>query len=422
MWSEPGAALLDWRNRFNMALAELEHQHSASNPKAARLPATRQRLQHLHDSLQRHNNELNTLLAPLKVGEALARETHLALATQLPGHHGVLSYSTQIFRDWCWGDDENGQVADYLVQALKQTGMASANPRILVLGCGAGRLAYDLHSRLSASVTWALDSNPFLCLLGQAVSSGQSLQLTEFPTAPLLPDDVAVTRQLSAPGPVEDLFFVCADATRPPFAAQRFDLVVTPWLIDVIDVGLAPLLRIINKLLCKNGLWLNHGSVAFAGGAPENRLTSAEIEELTEQHGFAINYADNAQFPYLQSPASRHHRQETVFTQIAARQSTSKSTKTGTATQHLPQHLPEWIVRSNVPVPLSDAFKTQITTVRIHAFIMGLIDGQRDINAMAAVLEEQRLMPATQAVQAIRGFLKKMYEEAVTADGHGGQD
>jgi hypothetical protein len=36
---------------------------------------------------------------------------------------------------------------------------------------------------------------------------------------------------------------------------------------------------------------------------------------------------------------------------------------------------------------------------------------------MAKVLEEQRLMPAQQAEQAIRGFLTTMYEEAIHRDG-----
>ena len=51
---------------------------------------------------------------------------------------------------------------------------------------------------------------------------------------------------------------------------------------------------------------------------------------------------------------------------------------------------------------------------------MSLIDGQRCIADMAQVLEDQRLMPAAQANQAIRQFLTTMYEEAARHDGRAG--
>ena len=51
---------------------------------------------------------------------------------------------------------------------------------------------------------------------------------------------------------------------------------------------------------------------------------------------------------------------------------------------------------------------------------MSLIDGQRSIRDMAKVLEAQRLMPAQQAEQAIRGFLTTMHEEAIRRDGFSG--
>ncbi len=417
MWPQPSAGLLDWRNRFNFALADLDSQITAIPQHSSPLPSTRQRLTCLSQGLQTHQNELQDILAPLRVGETLARETHLALATRLPSHHGILSYTTHIFRDWSWGEEENQLVAGHLVDVLKPN--LGERVRMLVLGAGAGRLAYDLHHKLPGNIdTVALDSNPFLCLVGQTLISGGSLSLTEFPHAPIDAEDVAISRILTAPpgDNTAPITYICADATRPPFAPGSFDVVVTPWLIDVIDMGLSPFVLKVGELLAEGGLWLNHGSVAFRGTNPLNRITANEIAELSEQAGFEICHQDNTQFPYLQSPASRNHRRENVYTQLAKKSAESHIRNKGTRRTH--QHLPDWIVHANVPVPVSPEFQTQITTVRIHAFIMGLIDGKRDINAMAKVLEEQRLMPANQATQAIRGFLQKMYEEAVTASGH----
>ena len=138
LWPEPGAALLDWRNRFNVALADIEQQQSLSNP--ARGDGTlAKRLTRLATAFKTYKEELQALLAPLAVGEAIAKETHLALRTRLPTHHGVLSYAQNIHRDWAWGEEENTAVADHLIEALNEAQLPET-PRILVLGCGAGRL------------------------------------------------------------------------------------------------------------------------------------------------------------------------------------------------------------------------------------------------------------------------------------------
>jgi SAM-dependent methyltransferase len=406
IWPEPGAALLDWRNRYNAALADLEQQIVAANVSETATNTSKQRIDLLKTALAQHQSELTELLNPLNIGEALAKETHLALRTRLPSHHGVLSYAQNIHRDWCWGEDENKQVIDHLLDALKRAAV-SAPKTVLVLGCGAGRLAYDLQAKLNAEETWGLDSNPLLCVVAQRMAAGEKISFTEFPLVPISLADTAVSRTLQAPNVVSGVHFICADGLRLPFAAGEFDLVVTPWLLDVIDAGVADVLQVIAHVLKPGGCWLNHGSIAFQGQLPTNRLSATELAEITSSQGFDVALSEDIELPYLQSPASRHRRSEIVHTQIALRGPQQHS-----QTKKRHQHLPEWIVKGTIPVPLTPAFQTQINTTRIHAFIMSLIDGKRSVQDMAQVLEEQRLMPAQQAVQAIRGFLTTMQEEA----------
>ncbi len=408
LWPEPGTALRDWRNRFNMALADVEQQRTLCTTEGA-TGAQLERLTRLTAALEEYEKELKRLLEPLKPGEAIAKETHLALRTRLPTHHGVLSYAQNIHRDWAWGDAENVAVADHLMDVLAAADLP-AEPGVLVLGCGAGRLAYDLHQRLRAGGTWALDSNPLLCLIGAAVSRGASLDLTEFPLAPVDIEHVAVARTLRA-APVENLHFVCGDALRLPFAADSFDLVITPWLVDVIDASVADLVGAFARVLRPGGFWLNHGSLAFTGADPANRMLAPEFAEESERLGMEVVTRQDQRLPYLQSPASRQHRSELTYTQLA------RNKNTDVETGHRHQHLPDWLVEGKAPIPLTAEFQTQIHTTRIHAFIMSLIDGNRSLNDMAQVLEDQRLMPRAEAQQAIRQFLLTMYEEAETHRG-----
>lgn len=407
-WSDPGSALLDWRNRFDMALADLHQQLLFARGSAPGTEAGAARIGVLIEALETHHEELNTLLAPLKARGKSAKETHLALQTRLPSHHGVLSYMQHIHRDWAWGDDECELVLAVLLETL---GEAQCK-RVCILGSGGGRLAYDLHAKLEPEQTWALDSNPLLSLLANKICNGDDIALVEFPTAPIDGSKVAVPRTLAGRDALDGLNFVCADAMRPPFRAGSFDLVVTPWLVDVIDVGVGTLMDVIAHLLAPEGRWLMHGSLAFPGTDPRNRIGPEELAEIATSHGFTVIAQRDDELPYLQSPVSRNRRVEVTHTLLAQRgDGASHYEREDTA------HLPAWIVHTDRKVPLSPAFQSQAATTRIHAFIMSLIDGERTIKDMAAVMEAQRLMTAAEAAQAIRGFLAKMHEEAQTFTG-----
>jgi len=105
------------------------------------------------------------------------------------------------------------------------------------------------------------------------------------------------------------------------------------------------------------------------------------------------------------SPLSRHGRNELVYTFAATRVAKVRGPERHKA-------LPDWIVVGKDPVPLLASFQTQAMSTRIHGFIMSLIDGKRSLEQMAALLEQQKLMPKAEAVPAIRNFLTRMYEDS----------
>jgi len=307
-----------------------------------------------------------------------------------------------VFRDWAWGAEECA-----LALNAVQSALAGESPaRVLVLGAGAGRLAYDLHQQSTAALTVALDFNPLLAYVGHRAAAGETVALVEFPLAPRTPDAAAIERALEAPEPARPgLEFVLADALRAPFRAGSFDLVVTPWLLDVCGESAATALARLNGLLAEDGTWIHHGSVAFAGPDPAERLTLAELEAAAGTAGFTDLAAAEACMPYMDCPDSRHGRREWVVTLRGrkARQVKAPENHRG---------LPDWIVEGRAPVPVLPDFQTQAMTMRMHAFIMSLIDGRRSLKDMAQVMEEQRLMPRQEAETALRGFLVKMYDEA----------
>ncbi len=412
LFAEPDASLGEWRGRMQFALQRLSQESAQLDVeiKDTELrPLTKRRLERYKSALDYQRRSLQKLMQPLDLQSMRGNvETYLALRTRLPVDQGLNTYYANVHRDWSWGDAEN-KASMKQIRAVLHDNAELGN--VLVLGAGAGRLAYDIHMQLDCNCTVALDFNPMLMLVANSVTRGVNLKLHEFPIAPKSLEDDAVLRTLSVPDPVRDGFhLVLGDALRAPFAAESFDTVVTPWLIDIITEDLPVLAARINGLLKDNGRWVNFGSLAFAGPQHARQYSPEETKGIVSECGFSDPYVSEATIPYMCSPASRHGRQEKVFTFSAY-----KERQVEPAVRH--RALPDWIVTGKEPVPLSPSFRTQAMSTQIYSFIMSLIDGKRTLQDMALVLEKQQLMSRGEAEPAIRSFLIRMYDDAQKQSG-----
>jgi uncharacterized protein YbaR (Trm112 family) len=406
LFAEPSATLGEWRGRLHFLLRRLERerQHieqAATQPQLR--PATRTRLDALARATADHGGRLQTLLAPLEIDRHTnTYETYLALRTRLPPDQGLTTYYANLHRDWCWGEAENETSLQISTTALG----ARAAGNVLVLGAGAGRLAYDFHQSTNAAATVALDFNPLLLLIAERLAHGESLELYEFPLAPRTVADQAVLRTLTAPKPTRaGLNYVLADVHRPPFRRGAFDTIVTPWLVDILPERFDALCARVNALLAEGGQWLNFGSLNFHDADPTARYGLEECLAALADSGFDEIETSEREIPYLCSPASRHARRERVLIWSARKSGHAKKVPRY-------QALPDWLVRGSDPVPLSDSFRDQAAATRIHAFLMSLIDGRRSLKDMAKLVTEQRLMNEAEAEPAIRSFLTKMYDDS----------
>ncbi len=413
LYAAPAAALTEWRLRFQREVATAQRDAAslrkalASGPKR-QLASTRERMARLAEGRANYARELKHLMAPFaSAAEAQGAEsdadlaTLIALRTRLPPTQGVLTYSANIFRDWSWGEEENR----LSVEAVAAT-MPEQAATVLVLGSGAGRLTYDLHQLRPNGLTIGLDINPLLGRIAEELCQGREVALHEFPLAPRALGDVAIARQLAAPAPArEGLHFLLGDVHRPPLREDTLDVVLTPWVVDILDEDLAVQARRINRLLKPGGRWISFGSLSFTGVDLATRYCLEEVHGVVEAAGFGAPQATEHTIPYLRSPHSRHGRIEQVVVLAA-----DKQREAGRDAPHVA--LPDWIAVGDTPVPLSESFKLQAASTRIHAFLMSMIDGQRSIADMAELMEAQKLMPRADAREAIRGFLTRMYEES----------
>jgi len=412
MFAEPQAALGEWRGRLQFSLQQLSHEianlEKELQDKGLGALAKR-RVERYKKAVESHRRSLQKLLQPIEMQSLQGNyESYLALRTRMPTDQGLNTYYPNIHRDWSWGEEEN-EASLKQVRAVLHDHAELGN--VLVLGSGAGRLAYDIHTKLNCTSTVALDFNPLLMLVAKAVTSGKNLSLYEFPIAPLALDDDAVLRKLTAPEAADENFhLVLGDALRAPFPDESFDTVVTPWLIDIISEDLPQLSARINNLLKDNGRWVNFGSLAFSNPERARCYSPEETKAIVAENGFSDPYVSQATISYMNSPASRHGRQERVFSFSAYKERGAEK-----PARHLA--LPDWIVTGKDPVPLTPSFRQQAMTTQIYSFIMSLIDGKRSIKDMAVVLESQKLMTKEEAEPAIRSFMTKMYDDSKKQSG-----
>ena len=407
MFAEPEATLGEWRGRLQFSLQQLSHEIASLDKEleSKQMRAlSRRRIERYRKAVEMHRRSLQKLLRPIEIQSLQGNyESYLALRTRLPTDQGLNTYYPNIHRDWAWGEEENAASLKQ-IRAVLHDHVELGN--VLVLGAGAGRLAYDVHMNIECTSTVAMDFNPLLVLVAKAVTQGEKLNLYEFPIAPLALEDDAVLRKLAAPEVVGDNFhLVLGDALRPPFPEKSFDTIITPWLIDIISEDLPVLAARINRLLKKDGRWVNFGSLAFSSPERARCYSPEEVKAIVAESGFSDPYVSQATIPYMCSPASRHGRQERVFTFSAYKERNASKPERHKA-------LPDWIVKGDEPVPQSPSFRQQAMTTQIYSFIMSLIDGKRSIKDMAIVLESQKLMTRAEAEPAIRSFLTKMYDDS----------
>ena len=288
LFAEPQSMLAQWRARLQFLMLSLEREARTLRAEMAAdnlSDLTKQRLEMLAGAHTDHVRRLAQLLTPLGVAAAATGyETHLALRTRLPSDQGLTNYYVNLHRDWVWGAAEN-EASLALVRSIA-SGYVQWG-RTLVLGAGSGRLAYDIHMQCAPELTIAADFNPLLLFVARNLTRGEKLELYEFPIAPRRLADHAVLRILAAPEPVRAGFhIVAADALRAPFAPGSFDIVLTPWLVDILTEDFVRFAAQVNSLLRSGGCWVNFGSLAFAQGTRTQRLSFEETLEAVRQAGF----------------------------------------------------------------------------------------------------------------------------------------
>ncbi|NUM58006.1 MAG: hypothetical protein HUU56_05200, partial [Bdellovibrionaceae bacterium] len=368
-------------------------------------PLTKQRLKQLSEAFAYNEKKMSEILNDFFPNLTNAQEIPKNIHDfYVPSQQTLALYLENIFRDF--GDDTSSNENELSLEICKKLFKNLPQPieSMAVLGVGACRLALDLHLNLSIQKTLAIDFNPLLLMIALKMMSGKNLKLYEISSFPLSLDDVCRERILSYQHykKISGFFPILADFQHLPLKNETLDVVLTPWIIDILPLSFNQVSAIINRVLKKGGFWINHGPLGFMHADPLEQLTSQEIKEKLSQNGFEVSEDFVEPLPYLQSEIKSQKRYEKTYNFVARKKSSIPEVATSL--------LPDWLCNRDLPIPLSSELKQQQIIAKTYADVFCSLNGTTSYNQLLELFSKHYKMPLDQADQTLLHLFTKFLD------------
>lgn len=364
------------RGHVNATARRVEEQLTAADV----VPATRDRCRALVSASRRQYEDIAAVLSP-SIGDTSLPQPPEA-SDRLPS---ILTSVHYLFRDW--GPSRPDADPDENVRSRASVARMLTDHRLgrtLVVGAGACRLAYDLCVHGGAEEMIAIDIDPLLCAVADIVVRGGAVRMTESYVDVNEMGQTERSVDLRAPGgPIGERFhLVLADGLAPPLRPGSFDTVLTPWFIDAIPSDLREAISVAHQQLRPGGRWINLGPLRYNSHVPiSRRFTREEVFDLADRAGFEIVSWHAGAAPTVVSALTERGRIEWVMTFAADKRSA--------APQQARDHPPAWLLFAHLPIPLASGELSIGSDDPLPRLIASLIDGERSLDDVAAVVASQ---------------------------------
>lgn len=381
LFAEPEKAFLEWTTKvrfyFSQEENHLSHLQSLLNQNLLEGHG-KGRIQQFIKDKHTHLKQMKKILNPFLQED----KQQLSFDNQ-----NILSYQTNIFRDWVWGKEENKTYCDYIKNSLK-----GDEKNILVLGAGSCGLSYELATQTKANII-AIDINPYLFICAKKLMNKKHLKLFEFIENPSKIENISIKRDLSPVDSIQNHHQVFCDFYQLPFKAGSFDMIVGCWFYDIIDTSLDTSLLHINNYLSAEGQSIFIGPSSFHKKNIEQSITTEEIVE-----NFKNNYSEvefkTQNITYLNNPHSTYKRMEEILFLKGDKKSNQKVFEAQSTFEEIIQLTPELM-----------AFKQK---TEIFHRILKHISQPITLKALARMIQEEFGFSQEEANYYAENFIKKL--------------
>ncbi|GAA6018443.1 hypothetical protein JCM10207_000896 [Rhodosporidiobolus poonsookiae] len=303
--SDLAVAIRSFSDYTSSQQAALHHKHLAY----ARMPRVhraigaklrwKETLERAEDAVEL-NSRVTDALAGLGREQARRDGSPYGLRSKLHTEQGrVVETLKHFVRDWsAEGKSERDALFPPILDALTGEYSEREGKKVLVPGCGLGRLAYEI-----ALLGFSVDANdyshfmnlgstlifsplhtsepsqhaaaPYVHSFSHQRTAADLVRTVRFPD--VVPDPAVVQRLAFMPGDFVELF--PGEATH--------DAVVTLFFIDTAR-NLLAYFSTIHRALRPGGVWLNAGPLLYHGGGPAMQLPLEDVVRAAELVGFVV--------------------------------------------------------------------------------------------------------------------------------------
>lgn len=168
-----------------------------------------------------------------------------------------------LIRDWSFSKDTESEIRK-IREAILSVLDNSPKRRVLVLGAGLGRLAFDLLD--SFKEVYAIDISLEMPFLLEKLVTEKKIEFTYYHRKNVLDEDSLFSsynisssylEQKIDQINTENFKYSVADVTNLPFFNEQFDAVISCYFTDVIPVS--SIISEVTRVIKKNGLFVHFG-------------------------------------------------------------------------------------------------------------------------------------------------------------------
>lgn len=409
LFLNPGQSWAEWVAKISQSFQSLEAEISSLSKSIAdkkAISSTKNRIKLILNGKKEHLKNLKQLLLPI-LQNSPVQDSNLANAFwgKFPAQQQIFSYERNIFRDWAWDAEENDRTLDLFSKVCQRDKQALG--KTLFVGAGSCRFPIDVHRAFKPELSIACDLNPFLFLLAEKMISQQSITLFEFPHPALDANQACIKHTLKdKQSKLNNFHLIFCDILKPPFKPNQFDTVITPWFIDIVQIDLKILVKIINQLLKPGGQWINLGPLLFSNCEPQGYYTFEEVKHIASKAGLDLERHEWDDLPYLNSPYSSHKRFERVYSWVAKKQKDSPLVKVENQS-----HLPSWLLDPKEAIPKSNFFDAFRGTHQTYFETVAMIDGSTSLKDIAEKLASKNNQPVESMQASVYRFFYTIFEQ-----------
>jgi ubiquinone/menaquinone biosynthesis C-methylase UbiE len=301
LFKDPEYHFLQWGTKIESYIKEeeiyIKHLQAMTNLNENKL--TRKRMTKIQEAKSKNLKVISKTLEQFRGHQQIA----LTASTQQ-----IHSYFQLIFRDWSWDSEENDKYFAFVKEKMPKDAK-----NVLILGCGPGRLSYDLATYFTATNFISIDHNPFLLLTAQKIFEGEEVKLSDYTNYPKNIESTSKTYKIKREeNNIDNHQFVLGSFPDLPFKDQTFDMIIAPWFFDILDLKYFESVNHALKYLKPNGTFAMFGPNNVHKNYLMDQLTSEEIqEELTPFFDESSMKVETLQ--YLKNPLSSQNRIEDVM-------------------------------------------------------------------------------------------------------------